>query len=143
MYEQEKRVAERFFEEVWNQGRIELLPELTVPGTIHDPLLGEIEGAQGTELFVTGFRTAFPDLRFKIEHIVAEAPFVTVHWTVTGTHTGPLMSIQATGKYGAIAGMTLLRFEGAKIAESWVARDDLKMFQLMDMAQTIELVAVP
>ncbi len=137
MYEQEKLVATRFFDEVWNQGKLEVLPELTSECIIHDPLLGEIQGRQGEEMFITGFRTGFPDLKFTVHTMVAEAPYVSVRWTVEGTHTGPMLGIQPTGQHDTMTGMSLLRFENGKIVETWIARDDLKMFQRLGLAQAL------
>jgi predicted ester cyclase len=44
------------------------------------------------------FHTAFPDLRMTVGELIAEGDKVAYRLTVTGTHTGEFMGIQATGK---------------------------------------------
>jgi len=52
----------------------------------------------GMKQMLPAFHTAFPDLRMTVGEMIAEGDKVAYRLTVTGTHTGEFMGIQATGK---------------------------------------------
>ena len=62
-------------------------------------------------------KEAFPDGKFKEEHIVAEGDKVILHWTMTGTHKGPFVGKPATGKKVAIKGTEIVTIKDGKIIE--------------------------
>lgn len=64
---------------------------------------------------------AFPDLEVQVERMVAEGDTVVAHWTLRGTHRGPLLGIPATGRPIAVTGVSIIRFrEGAPVADTRV-----------------------
>jgi steroid delta-isomerase-like uncharacterized protein len=71
--------------------------------------------------------TAFPDMRFTVEDVVAEGDKVVVRYSIQGTHQGPFMGLPATGKAFTTTAIVILRFENGKIAEEWFQGDDLGM----------------
>ena len=62
---------------------------------------------------------ALPDMRVKVNNIVAEGDLVSVYWTASGTNTAAGWGIPATGKSVSVHGMTLFRFERGLIQEEW------------------------
>lgn len=62
---------------------------------------------------------------------MVEEDLITNHWTVTGTHDGPLEDLEPTGRTIDISGLIIARFEGGKIAEEWEVFDELRMLQQM------------
>ncbi len=54
-------------------------------------------GPESMQGLATMLRTAFPDLHFTIEELVAEGETVAGHLTMSGTHQGPLMGMPPTG----------------------------------------------
>lgn len=75
--------------------------------------------------------TAFPDLRIKIEDIVAEGDRVAVRVRWTGTHRGllPMMPLPATNRAFAFTGMVFWRIIDGKIVERWATIDRLGLQQ--------------
>jgi steroid delta-isomerase-like uncharacterized protein len=75
--------------------------------------------------------TAFPDLRIKIEDIVAEGDRVAVRASWTGTHRGPLpmMPGPVTNRAFAFTGMVFWRIRDDKIVERWATIDRLGLQQ--------------
>ena len=61
--------------------------------------------------------------------MVVSGDKVVIAITLTGTHTGGLMGIPATGKPLKVHGMVLSRLEDGKIVEEWEILDMLGMFQ--------------
>jgi steroid delta-isomerase-like uncharacterized protein len=86
---------------------------------------GELRGVDAMKRFVAAFRSAFPDARSTVEEQVAEGDKVVTRWRARGTHLGQLGPIAATGREFVMDGITIERFAGGKIAEVWVARDEL------------------
>lgn len=71
--------------------------------------------------------TAFPDLRIKIEDIIAEGDHVAVRATWTGTHRGPppLLPVAATNRAFTLTGMVFWRISDGQIVERWATMDRL------------------
>lgn len=76
-------------------------------------------------------RTAFPDLRFTIEELVAEGEVVAGRLTMSGTHEGPLMGMPPTGRSVRQNHMHFVRFREGKAVEHWGVRDDVGMMRQM------------
>ncbi len=80
---------------------------------------------------MTGFRAAFPDLKFwGTADLIAEGDHVVGQWEGGGTHTGPAFSDftigslpAATGRKMHFTGTTVLRLRNGKIVEE-IGLDD-------------------
>lgn len=74
---------------------------------------------------------AFPDLRVRIDDIVAEGDLVAVRATWTGTHRGPLpsMPLPVTNRSFKFPGMVFWRVRDGKILERWATIDRLALQQ--------------
>ncbi len=103
--------------EAINTGDLDLLDKLVGPDyTEHS------EGFQGVEPFrqqVTAFRAAFPDLRVTIEDLLTDGDRFASRTTVTGTHTGDLMGMPATGKHISVEAVDIGRIENGLAKERW------------------------
>ncbi len=130
--EDNKALAQRWLEEVWNKGDLSLIDELIAPNyVLHDPTRPGLRGRAGIKESIAMFRTAFPDLHFTIEDQVAEREKIVTRYTVQGTHLGPLMGIPATGKQGIITGIDIYRITDGQIEEAWSNWDTLGLLQRM------------
>ena len=128
--EENKRIARRVFEEVWNQGKLNVADEVTDANYVSHGLGMEIPpGPAGTRQFVTIYRTAYPDTHFVVEDQIAEGDRVVTRWTAQGTHRGELMGIPPTGKRVTVTGITIDRIVGGKIVETWNNFDALGQLQ--------------
>jgi predicted ester cyclase len=63
-------------------------------------------------------RSAFPDLRFVIEDMIAESDKVAVYWTLTATNLGSFRGMPPTGNRAEAEGMTLVRLRNGKPIEA-------------------------
>jgi steroid delta-isomerase-like uncharacterized protein len=131
MSEQNKAISRRLVEEAFNEGKLDVVDELVAPDFInHDPASPEeIRGPEGLKDFVRTYRTAFPDIRVRIEDQIAEGDKVVSRWSGNGTHKGELMGMPASGKQATVTGISIDRLEGGKIIESWNNWDTLGMLQ--------------
>jgi hypothetical protein len=71
---------------------------------------------------ITMLRTAFPDLHFAIEDLIAEGDTVAGRLTMNGTHTGPLMGMPPTRRAIRQAHMHFVRFRDGKAVEHSLPR---------------------
>lgn len=122
----------RWFEEVWNQGKIETVNELLAEDAIGvgqaEPGV-KIHGPADFILFVHRIRGAFPDIKVTVEHAFGAGDMVIVRWSATMTHKGDHLGIIASGKPVRITGMSMVRIREGKIAEGWDNWDQLAMMQ--------------
>ena len=124
-----KEILRRYYEDVLNDRRINLLDELAVPEyEEHDPLPGQRTGLDGLKDRVNMFLTGLSP-HFTIEDVIAEDQKVVVRWTNSGTHVGEFFGIPATGKSFQITGIDIHRLEGGKMAEHWHVVDVFAMLQ--------------
>jgi len=136
--EKNKAIARRDFEQVWNKGNLDTVDEIfAADGVGHMPGSPDIHSLEGTKQYVTMYRNAFPDIHFTIEDEIAQGDKVVIRWTCRGTHQGELMGISPTGKQCTVTGITINRFSGGKIQESWNSWDALGMLQQLGVVPPI------
>ena len=126
-----KALIARFYEEVWAKGELAVADEVFAPDYVRHDLRATdaLPGPEGQKKVAADFRSAFPDLRFEIDLIVAEGEYVVGRWTASGTHLGPWGNVQPTGRSITFSGVNIFRFEEGKVAEIWNHRDDLGLLQ--------------
>jgi steroid delta-isomerase-like uncharacterized protein len=140
MSEQNKALARRSIEEIWNQGKLAVIDQLVASdATFHDPSVpgGKFTGPQGMKQFVQIYRGAFPDLRLTINDQIAEGEEVVTRWTATGTHSGELMGIAPTNKRATVTGVDIDRYQGGKVVEAWASYDMLGLLQQLGVVPTL------
>lgn len=120
-----KQIVRQFFAQVMSQGRFDVLKDLAAPVFVDHSLPPGMTPVQG----IAAFRTAFPDVVFTIEALVAEGDRVTTRWTARGTNTGDFYGRPATGKAITLSGITIQRIEDGRIVEAWVQYDQLGLMQ--------------
>lgn len=108
-----------------------LSPDVVFHGTAS---VGDLEGLDSMKMFVAAYRSAFPDVHSTVEDQVAEGDKVVTRWRSSGTHTGNLGGMAPTGREFAVGGITIERVEDGKIAEVWVARDELGLLNQLGLA---------
>lgn len=130
-----RTVIERYFEEVWNQGRLDVLDELLAADYVNhsSSLPDSPPGADGVKPIVAAMRRAFPDLRYTIEQMVIGDDAVAVRVTLTGTHDGDFFGIPATGKRFEVTQTTIERFRDGKIVAHWRNTDELSLMRQLGL----------
>lgn len=129
--ETNKAVITRYFEEAWNQGKLDVLDEIIDPHYInHSPGMPNPKpGPEGLKPIIAGMRKAFPDLRFEIKNMVVTDKQVAIHCVMHGTHQGDLFGMPPTGKIVKVNQIQIEHIVNGKIIEHWRQSDDLGMLQ--------------
>ena len=136
--ERNKEVARRFYDEVFNERRVEVLDELAVSDyEEHDPLPGQGTGLEGLKgrvrMVIDGL-----DPHFTIEDMIAEGEKVVVRWTNSGTNSGEFLGMPATGRSFSVQGIDIYRLADGKLAEHWHVVDMLAHMQQLGFLPTPE-----
>ena len=132
MTQDNKALARRWFEEVWNQGREATIDELfSADGVTFG--LGEadteVRGPAQFKVFFRNLRGAFPDLHLALIDLISEGDKVAVRFIAKGTHTGKGLPFPATGRSIRVAGMSILQIANGKLVKGWNNWDQLGMLQ--------------
>ena len=130
--EENVQIMRRWFQEVWNEGRIETIHELFSPqGVAHgqETPEAELHGPKEFEGFVRKIRSAFPDMQLAVEDVFATGDKGVLRWSGVMKHTGDAMGTPGSGRTVRLRGMTLARFADGKVVESWDNWDQLGMLQ--------------
>jgi predicted ester cyclase len=87
----------RFSEDAFNGRDLSVLDDLFAENYVnHAALPGTPPGPAGQAELVQRLWTAFPDARFTIEHLAADADTVICVGSMTGTHAGELLGVPAS-----------------------------------------------
>jgi steroid delta-isomerase-like uncharacterized protein len=123
-------IIRRAYEELWNERNVEVVDELVTEDFLnHAAPPDRQRGRQGLKDVVRMFEGAFPDFRYEVEDVISEGEKVAVRDVFRGTHQGDFMGIPATGNRVTMEAIHIYHFREGRLAEHWVARDDLGMMQ--------------
>lgn len=129
MSEENKALMRRIYEEVFNEGNLDLVDEVVAPDFVNHTAPGAPRGPEPVKQLVTMLRNAFPDQHISIEDMIAEDDKVVMRNTYSGTHEGTFMGIPPTGKRFTQNQIHIMRFADGKVVEHWGVRDDLTQMQ--------------
>jgi predicted ester cyclase len=141
--EENAELATMYWEEVWwgDQGKI---AEIVAPDEVHHwGIGGDTTGFEEFSERWNLFFTAFPDLEFTVDLVVAEEDLVATHWTATGTHRGEWQGIAPTDREVTWQGINIFRFECGLIVESWGVADHLGLLRQIDGIEIPAAMATP
>jgi steroid delta-isomerase-like uncharacterized protein len=143
MAQENSILIRRWFEEVWNNGRMEAIDEMASPDVI-----GHGQAQHATDIglrefkpFVQALRSAFPDMKVTIDYVIEQGDKVVARWTSTMTHRGEFLGIAPTGKKATITGTTTQRISGGKIVEGWDNWDQLGLLVQIGAVPAAHFVA--
>jgi predicted ester cyclase len=128
--EANKASVRRFYDEVFNKKNRAAIDEFIDPSCVdHAAPPGTPGGLKGVKQTLTMYLTAFPDLHFTVEDIIAEGDKVVARLTVRGTQQGVFMGIPPTGKQTTSTAIDINRIVGDKSVEHWLNMDTLGLLQ--------------
>jgi steroid delta-isomerase-like uncharacterized protein len=132
-----KALTRRFIEE-WNKGKAAAMAVIDEMYATDFVSHGDedIRGIKNVKKSTSEEFTAFPDLHFTIDDMVAEGDKVAARITMTGTHKGEYMGAPPTNKKITIRAIAIERFAGGKIVEEWGMTDTLGLMQQLGVVPT-------
>ncbi|TMK64387.1 MAG: ester cyclase [Actinobacteria bacterium] len=126
MSEENKRIARRVLEELFEKGNLEVTDELIHPDFVnHEAPPDNPQGPEGLKETVSWLRGLWGPMRADIEDEITEGQKVVARVTMHGRHLGEFLGRPPTGKEFAAKQIHIWRMEDAKVIEHWSVRDDL------------------
>lgn len=115
-----KALLRRFFETVIEHGELDRVGEFFTADTVNHmaPEGGQI-GLEALKVYFSGFTTTFSDMKIDVLAQVEEDGVVMSYVRSSGTQTGDLPGLPATGRRASMMVVRIDRFENGKIAEHW------------------------
>lgn len=109
--EENKALANRIVDEVWNKGKLNVVDEVyATEAVIYGPFSvdpsSELGGPEALKQLVTTYRRAFPDLHIDVKDVIAKEDYVTTRWRT-----------QPEG--WVMIGITIRRIANGKIEAEW------------------------
>lgn len=135
MTQDTRALVGRFFDELVNGRRLELIDELMAPDFVeHEEMPGLEPGREGVKQFFAMIAEGFPDFKMNVEDVIAEGDRGVVRSTLTGTHRGEFMGIPATGNSISVTVIDIVRLANGKVVEHWGAMDSGVMMAQLGIA---------
>jgi steroid delta-isomerase-like uncharacterized protein len=111
-------IVRRLLEEGWNQGRLEVVDELVA----HDAMPAHQSPSPGRQSWkdaIVMYRSAFPDLNYRIDDLFGAEDKVVLRWTATATDTVGFMGRPPTGRRASATGINIYRIADGMLVEHW------------------------
>ncbi|MGB8031836.1 MAG: ester cyclase [Terracidiphilus sp.] len=126
--EQNKAIARRVFEKIFNQGKFQVADEIYAPDFVNHGLHTDAD-LQVDQAAVHFEKQACPDLKITYGPMVAEGDLVSVLWVFRGTNTARSGWVPATGAKIEVKGITIWRIDDGRIREEWTSMNELTIIR--------------
>jgi predicted ester cyclase len=116
-----KHIVQQLYD-TFNSGKLDELERIVGPSYVAS------DGNRGPKAFgavIGRLRTAFPDIHYTIDELVAEGDRVVARWTWRGTFSGQFRDISPTGKRVANTGLAIFVVADQKIVSATMETDRL------------------
>ena len=130
MSEANRAVVRRWFNEIYNKKRLELMNELHAETYVwRGPGGVTVTSRDEMRELIGGYVAAFPDIHWTVEDQMADGDQVVTRWTARATHSEPFEGIAPTGNSVTFTGITISRLENGQLVEEWENFDELGMMR--------------
>jgi predicted ester cyclase len=126
----------RFFDYINNDPFAPIDEFFATSYTYHNSSVPNVKDLSSLKEFNTAAYSAFPDIRFTIEDMVAEGEKVVYRASARGTHKGEFLAIAATGKQVIFTSIVISRIADGKFQEDWESMDGIYVLQQLGVAPT-------
>jgi predicted SnoaL-like aldol condensation-catalyzing enzyme len=110
--EYNKALLVRWFDEVWNQGRVATIHELFGRECVLHDGDQQYRGPEEFLKFYDALRAEFSQFSVRPIETLAEGDIASIHWSVDCVHT-------ASGRKVHLTGTSMVRIRDGQFAEAW------------------------
>jgi predicted ester cyclase len=128
-----KTIVERWFREIFEQGKMDVIDELVAPGLIaHAPGNGPPSGGRDAfKHWLQWHRASFTDQHWTIHDILSDGEKAVVRYAGYTMYRGGLFDLPATNQPVLETGIIIFRIADGQVQEMWSEMSDLQVvFQL-------------
>lgn len=123
-----KTIVRNYLEQAWMKHNHAVIDEYVAPDFVrHAP--NTPPGREGVRAFFAMLTSAFSDLDYRVEDMLADGDKVCWRWELHAKHTGPFQGMPATGKSVTITGISIIRLANGKLVEHWGEQNMLGLMQ--------------
>lgn len=120
----QQTLATRWYQDILNEGKTELIKELIQPDALMLFALGERKrGADGAWSYAGFITSAIKNAHHEITHKVSGGDIVYLDLVLTGTHAGHLRGVEPTGAEIRMEVFSRVKVSGGKIASLYESGD--------------------
>lgn len=99
----------------------------------HDVSTQPCHGKEEMREFMQVFYTGFPDLRIEIGEVIASGSLVVAEYELLGTHSGPFLGHQPTGRAFRIPTVSVYAHDGSLFNRETVYYDAASLFRQLGL----------
>lgn len=127
--QENKEVIRRVFDAI-SGGDMKTLESLLADDVVeHEEFPGLEPNKEGVLAFFRHMRTAFPDMKWMADDLLADADLVAVRGRFRGTHQGEFMDIPGSGNSVEVPLADFFRVRDGKVVEHWGVTDTGSLMQ--------------
>lgn len=135
MIEENRRLIETYYNELWNNWNFALADQLISPAVkFHGSVGVAVTGLDQFLAYMNLIRSAFPDFHNTIEETVAENDRVAARLSYQGTHRGVIFGVAPTGKIIRYDGLALFQLASGKIVQGHVLGNVIDLLSQLGIA---------
>lgn len=131
-----KATMRRIYEEVFNQGNVDVIDELLADDFVEHQELppGIPQGKGAPKAYTNMFRSAFPDFHMAVEEMLQDGNKVITRVRVSGTHKGEFMGIPPTDSKFDVDAIDIVEFRDGKAIGHWGVMEEARMMQQLGIS---------
>lgn len=130
MSEHNKAHIAEFLDRVLTSGEISATGDYFHDDMVEEvPFPGQGPGLSGLMETLVELRTAFPDMRWRVQEQIAEDSRVLTRFVWEGTQRGDFLGIPPTHRPVSVWGMVIDQFEGPKVKSTRILMDTMGLMQ--------------
>jgi len=131
-------VANNFYATVINKHNVAMLDSFAAPNYLEHQYDTHYDSdLKGVKKAFTDYFKSFPDMKVKVNFMMAEGDLVTAQITTTGTNTGPIYGQKPTNKKFEINGVDITRFKNGKVEEHWGYAEEGKLLTQLGLIRPL------
>jgi len=135
----------RSFYEIWNWRLLNKIDEYFIPNYLCQTSTNRtLYGLGDYKAYILALLAALPDAAVNIDHICwlgneQDGYRVATRWTLQGTHQGPGVYGEPTGKRIRLMGITHQTVQGGKFIREWTAFDEFALLKQLYASQSTDI----
>lgn len=132
-----KAVARKFVQAIFNEGKIDEVKNFVTPDIIYHGL-EEVQGLENFKQWLAEDHKAFPDMQITVVDDFGEQDKVAMRWTLKGTFAKEFLGYPPSHEKFETQGVEIFHFQSGKIKEAWTIFDALTPALLLDIVTRVQ-----